>query len=347
MEMVQILRKFLKGERLGIWDLIQAMAEMLPTLLLQDNLYTKSLSVYLQYLVKLSETAPEIFQHFSGGLHVVRRSDHLWAGLSADLVFEQVLMRSKKTTGGLTRGRWMTETQQLIWLMAHPHCAEVNNAMQQLAGINYTTNEQHKDTTNARQERDMADTVSASEDTDLLVLLCFHTTEDSLDIFFIPEGKTGTKKQSRCWNIKHVQKVLGEDVCQNILFTHAILGCDRTSRLYRLGKGLSLKHIRTDVCFRAQAKVFMDGRSTMEDTAKAGESALVSLYKGSAGDTLDKLRLERFQQKVATSAAFDQRTCLLRHLLQSSTASMCISKSKRGKKSQLSISDIRMESSGR
>ncbi|KAJ8018328.1 hypothetical protein HOLleu_43742 [Holothuria leucospilota] len=81
------------------------------------------------------------------------------------------------------------------------------------------------------------------------------------------------------------------------------LGCDTTSRLYRLGKGLSLKHIRTDVCFRAQAKVFLDGRSTMEDTAKAGESALVSLYKGSAGDTLDKLRLVRFQQKVATSAS--------------------------------------------
>ncbi|KAJ8034443.1 hypothetical protein HOLleu_21287 [Holothuria leucospilota] len=30
---------------------------------------------------------------------------------------------------------------------------------------------------------------------------------------------------------------------------------------------------------------------------------LVSLYKGSAGDTLDKLRLERFQQKVATSVS--------------------------------------------
>lgn len=146
-------------------------------------------------------------------------------------------------------------------------------------------------------------TIVVSDNMDLLVLLCFHTTEDSLAIFFIPEGKTGTKKQSRCWNIKHVQKVLGE-VCQNILFTHAILGCDTTSRLYRLGKGLSLKHIHTDVCFRAQAKVFLDGRSTMEDTAKAGESALVSLYKGSAGDTLDKLRLVRFQQKVATSASW-------------------------------------------
>lgn len=83
--------KVLKGERLGIWDLhIQAMVEMLPYLAASGhNLYTTSLSVYLQYLSKLSETAPEIFQHFSGGLHVVRRSDRLWADLSADLVIEQ------------------------------------------------------------------------------------------------------------------------------------------------------------------------------------------------------------------------------------------------------------------
>ena len=33
---------------------------------------------------------------------MVRRSDRLWAGLSTDLVIEQVLMRSMKTSGGLT-----------------------------------------------------------------------------------------------------------------------------------------------------------------------------------------------------------------------------------------------------
>ena len=31
----------------------------------------------------------------------------------------------------------MTETQRLVWLMAHPVCAEVNNAMQQLTGVQY------------------------------------------------------------------------------------------------------------------------------------------------------------------------------------------------------------------
>ena len=41
--------------------------------------------------------------------------------------------------------------------MAHPVCAEVNNAMQQLTGVQYNPSEQHKDLTTARLGKDMAD----------------------------------------------------------------------------------------------------------------------------------------------------------------------------------------------
>ena len=51
---------------------------------------------------QLEEQHPDIYQQFQECLHVVRRSDLLWAGLSTDLVIEQVLMRSMKTSGGLT-----------------------------------------------------------------------------------------------------------------------------------------------------------------------------------------------------------------------------------------------------
>ena len=62
-----------------------------------------------------------------------------WAGLSTDLAIEHVLLRSMKTSGGLTRGRGMTETQPLVWLMSMPSCAKVNDAMQHLAGVMYHT----------------------------------------------------------------------------------------------------------------------------------------------------------------------------------------------------------------
>ena len=64
-------------------------------------------------------------------------------------------MWSMKTSGCLTRSRDMTETQRLVWLMALPVCAEVNNAIQQLTGVKYNTIEQHKYLTTARQGKDM------------------------------------------------------------------------------------------------------------------------------------------------------------------------------------------------
>lgn len=68
------------------------------------NLYTKSAQVYVQRMFKLQVEHPDVYQRFGEGFHVVRWSDRLWAGLSVDLIIEQVLVRSMKTSGGLTRG---------------------------------------------------------------------------------------------------------------------------------------------------------------------------------------------------------------------------------------------------
>ncbi|MCG8032822.1 MAG: hypothetical protein JAZ03_11695, partial [Candidatus Thiodiazotropha taylori] len=112
MEMVDILRRFLKAERTGNWALhLQSVHDMLPYFAASGhNLYAKSAYLYLQMMQALPETHPELYDKFTQGFHVVRRSDRYWAGLSTDLIIEQVLMRSVKTSGGLTRGRGMTET---------------------------------------------------------------------------------------------------------------------------------------------------------------------------------------------------------------------------------------------
>ncbi|KAK3744094.1 hypothetical protein QZH41_005421, partial [Actinostola sp. cb2023] len=160
MRMVDILRRFIKAERTGNWDLhLQSVYDMLPFFAAAGhNHYAKSAYIYLQMMAELNEKHPEVYNFFQDGFHVVRRSDRYWAGLSTDLTIEQVLMRSVKTSGGLTRGRGMTETQRLVWLMSIPICAEVNNAMQGLTGVNYQTSEQHKDASSTRQERDFKDT---------------------------------------------------------------------------------------------------------------------------------------------------------------------------------------------
>jgi hypothetical protein len=114
--------------------------------------------IYVQRMCKLQVEHPDVYRRFEEGFHVVRRSDCLWAGMSVDLIIEQVLMRSMKTSGGLTRGRGLTEQQRITWLLVMPACAEVNDAMQDLTGVNYNTGGQKKDMTDARRTRDLKDT---------------------------------------------------------------------------------------------------------------------------------------------------------------------------------------------
>lgn len=147
LEMVNVLRSFIKAERTANWQLhLQAVSQMLPFLAASGhNHYKKSSWLYLQSMARLESENPELYQDFMSGFHVVRRSDRYWAGLSTDLVIEQVLMRSLKTSGGLTRGRGMTERQRLTWLLSRPACAEASNAMQELTGMMYNSGEQNKD----------------------------------------------------------------------------------------------------------------------------------------------------------------------------------------------------------
>ena len=79
-------------------------------------------------------------------------------GAVTDLVIEQVLMRSVKTSGGLTRRRGMAEQQRLIGLLSMPVSAEMNRAMLDITGVSYSTGEQNKDSSESRKNRDMKDT---------------------------------------------------------------------------------------------------------------------------------------------------------------------------------------------
>ena len=98
----------------------------------------KSGYIYLQIINELQNTHPNIYKNVQNGLHCARRSDRFWAELSTDLMIEQVLMHSVKTSGGLTRGKGLSETQRLVWLMSMPACTEVNDAMQTLTGVRYS-----------------------------------------------------------------------------------------------------------------------------------------------------------------------------------------------------------------
>ena len=214
MNMVDILRKFIKAERTGNWNLhLQSVYEMLPYFVSSGHpLYAKSAYVHLQMMLQLPTQNTDLHSKFDAGYHVVRCSDRYWAGLSTDRIIEQVLMRNVKTIGGgwggggvgggggggvggwgggwvgvVTRGRGMTETQHHLWVLSMPACVDMNESMQKLTGASFETSDQHKDMSESRQARVVNDTIaliSYLRDRDPFTLNTF-------SLFNIATGMTG------------------------------------------------------------------------------------------------------------------------------------------------------------
>ena len=120
----------------------------------------------------------------------------------------------------------------------------------------------------AVQPANITNTVLVGDDTDPLILLCYHASLESHDLFFCPEPKKNTK-EPHIWNIKPTKKMLGTDICKHILFLHAVLGIE---------KGASLKKFK----------------------------ALVIIYNGKSIDALDTLRYQQYWNKAVSSSSHVQ-----------------------------------------
>ena len=117
--------------------------------------YTKFVWLYLLQMSLLESEYPDIFEDFLKGFHVVRRSEsRLWAGISPDQVIEQTLMRSVKSTGGLTRGTGFDSAQRNVYLFSKPARAEISLKMQSFACVESISSDQHKNEGASRVERD-------------------------------------------------------------------------------------------------------------------------------------------------------------------------------------------------
>ena len=96
----------------------------------------------------------------SRGFFAVRRSDKYWCGIWTDMTIEQVLMRSLKTSGGLTRWRGISPSAIAKWVHSMPAASRVIDAMETFGGVACVTSQQHVDLRESDQKRDHADTVT-------------------------------------------------------------------------------------------------------------------------------------------------------------------------------------------
>ena len=139
---IQVTKNFIRSERTSDWLLhLSSVEKMLNLFAATGHIhYAKSGRLYLQKMEELPHDHPDIYNGFlQNGYHSIRRSDRFWAGLSSDLIIEQVMMRSLKTSGGLTRGRGIEESTRNQWVMTAHKFAAIHENMQELSGIARTT----------------------------------------------------------------------------------------------------------------------------------------------------------------------------------------------------------------
>ena len=142
-----------------------------------------------------------------------------------------------------------------------------------------------------------------AEDTDVLVLLIHHAfcaTVPARCLYFRSDRHNS---KHGVWDIGAVCEALGEELCRTLPFVHATAGCDSTSRLFGIGKGLPLKKMKQP-SFRTHAEVFCgDEVPSKTSIIQAGEKSLVCMYGGTDQDDLDRLRVRKFKEKAVTSAS--------------------------------------------
>ena len=114
---------------------------------------------HIELMRELPTDHPWLYRCFTEqGFHAVRRSNRFWAGLWTDLIIEQVMMRSIKSRGGLTRGRGVTEAIRLQWIYSMHKCAAAC-AMTTVTDLQHMTSEQHVELGTSRSTRDYEDLI--------------------------------------------------------------------------------------------------------------------------------------------------------------------------------------------
>ena len=140
--------------------------------------------------------------------------------------------------------------------------------------------------------------VPVGDDTDLFVFMTHLADGNKHNIYIRPEPKKGGAV--RGIGVSAIRNKLGENICGNILFVHAFLGCDTTSRLFGIGKAAGLKLVKENEIFREQAEVFRSVKSSKDQVIAAGEKAMTIVQKGKLNDHQYTTRYQRFKDLVTT-----------------------------------------------
>jgi hypothetical protein len=160
LDYISSFKKLLRAERTGDWQLhldsIRSMINLFAAT--GHNNYAKCARLYVEFMSDLPDKFPHLHEQFVNGLHVARRSNKFWAGISTDLAIEQAMMRSVKSSGGLTHGRGSAESVRALWTATVHQTGSVRVALAQFADKEYCHDiVQHAELGESRCKRDNDD----------------------------------------------------------------------------------------------------------------------------------------------------------------------------------------------
>lgn len=164
--MISIMKKFIVAEHSGDWNShLFCAQQMIPFFHASGHFqYAKCTHLYVQDMLNLTTKHPDILQHFvEKGYFSINRSGSPWAAVWSDLVIEQTLMRSLKSSGGLTRGRGISDSVLSKWICGSSAASAICSSVEDFSGVVFSSGEQHVDFRASRKNRDEQDRRKISE----------------------------------------------------------------------------------------------------------------------------------------------------------------------------------------
>ena len=89
-------------------------------------------------------------------------------------------------------------------------------------------------------------TTVIGEDTDLLILLLFHARLEGKGLYFKSDRSKADDK-TKVFDIIKMKEIIGNAICGQLLFVHAMTGCDSTSRIFGIGKKTAFLKLQKEI----------------------------------------------------------------------------------------------------
>ena len=153
----------------------------------------------------------------------------------------------------------------------------------------------------AVESANLYSTALIGEDTDLLILLLYHTTKQCKDLYFYSDSQS---KDVKVYHINIIKSVLGEELSAQLLFAHAFTGCDTTSRIFSIGKKAVFQKLLKDSTLQSCANTFISTGQSQECIIETGKKAMAIIFGGNGDDSLGSICYNLFRKKVVFAKSY-------------------------------------------